>query len=234
VTRKSLQNNTSCPPHVYRITASLSGKVQSVQYSVDLETFQIQASSSPNAIVEMPKAHIVKASVLLLQSNSRNSAECLYYCGSYSEQKLLLSRISWISNTHPVPFAKFNILARYRSIRDSTEKSTTPFERWDSKIDTQIDWPSLFKYVHDPIIHNRTKELLYKIYTRACMVEVRVDQFGHSIMCQQCGMIEDEIHAFIDCDFVQPVWSWFKSITQNIYPNIPFPSFKDWHWLSGS
>jgi hypothetical protein len=155
----------------------------------------------------MPKAHITKASVLLCPSNSKESTECIYYCGSYSEQKLLLSRISWISPTDPVPFAKFNIRARYQSIRDSIDKSTTPFERWDSKIDIQIDWTSLFKYMRDPILDNRTKELLFKIYTRACTVGVRVDRFGHSIMCQHCGMVEDEIHAFVHCDFVQPIWS---------------------------
>jgi hypothetical protein len=65
------------------------------------------------------------------------------------------------------------------------------------------------------------------------MVGIWVDKFGHSNMCPHCGMVEDEFHAFVHCDIVQPILLWFKNIITKAYPSLLLNDLHDWHWLLG-
>jgi hypothetical protein len=163
--------------------------------------------------VDLSKAHIVKA--LITSKSSRQvgrsdplsiSAGILLYCGSYTDEKLLLSRISWKTHGKVVMFSDFSIRSRYLSIRNCNDCTVVSNARWDARLShiAALDWPSLFRYRSDIILHNRTSEFLYKLYTRACMTGHQVEKYGHSKLCTYCGLSEDELHAvpiFSQCGY---------------------------------
>jgi hypothetical protein len=133
-----------------------------------------------------------------------------------------LSRLSWFTNDKPIiPFHRFSIRERYQSINDSSNVAIASNAKWNIRLSSpNLDWPSHFKYLNDPLLHNKTKELLYKIYTCACMTGLRVQHFGHPSTCTYCDETEDEIHLFIECNHVQRVRSWFKGMLSLLYPSI--------------
>jgi hypothetical protein len=56
------------------------------------------------------------------------------------------------------------------------------------------------------------------------MTGQRVEKFGHSKLCVHCNQIEDEVHAFIACIHIQPVWLWFNTLIQKVYLEVNFQS----------
>jgi hypothetical protein len=230
VERKYVLRSATRPPEfIYRIAQCLSGKVTAAKYTIDPSNLLV-SRILPDTHTTLSKAHIVKASVTYAlstrsfatfeQQSTLNDAS-LYYNGSYADQKLLLCRISWFTNDKPIiPFHNFSIRDRYRSINDNNNVVIASIARWCSRLSSpNIDWPAHFKYLNDPLLHNRTKELLYKIYTRACMTGLRVEKFGHPNSCTYCDAPEDELHLFIECGHIQPIWSWLQEKFSMLYAN---------------
>jgi hypothetical protein len=57
----------------------------------------------------------------------------------------------------------------------------------------------MLKYLHDPILENKTKEVLFKIYSQVLPVGTNVEKFGYATTCSFCQQTEDEIHLFVTC-----------------------------------
>jgi hypothetical protein len=75
----------------------------------------------------------------------------------------------------------------------------------------------MMKYVHDPILNNKTKEKPYKIHTRAFPV-ARKFKNNNETGCAFCGTLEDELHCFVKCIRVLPVWEWIKRVLLRACP----------------
>jgi hypothetical protein len=75
----------------------------------------------------------------------------------------------------------------------------------------------MIKYVHDPILNNKTKEKLYKLHTRA-FPEAR--KFNNTVdtHCAFCGIVEDEMHCFVQCNRLFPLWAWVKQVLSHGCP----------------
>ena len=174
VQRKAV-HNFQRPSHVYRIIECLPGKLRVVQYNINPINLEIMQTASSDELqpLTLSKAHVVKAVVMELTKHKK-SANLLIYNGSYQDGSLMLSRIQWTTRTSTVQFPAFSINMRYRSILETNCMEVTSKAKWEMIFATDLDWPAIYKYLHDPILHNRTKEFLYKIYTRACMVGTRV------------------------------------------------------------
>lgn len=225
VQRRDIRNGQS-PVHVYKVLACLSGKLRTLQHAIASD---MSISSDPLSAegIDLSKAHTVKACTV------QYSNKLLYY-GSYAEQKLLLSRISWSHSASPTLFPKFSIRSRYLSIRENHDTTIAAEARWTNQLGLDIDWHVHYKYLKDTILSNHSKQLLYKILTRACMTGVRVQKFGHSTLCPHCDLDEDEFHLFIDCSYIRPVWLWFKQLMSKLYPHINFQQIHPWHLLTGN
>lgn len=193
---------------------------------------QTEDHNNLNAI-SLSKAHVVKAVVFVSPPGKSNSLVHIY-CGSYLDRSLILSRIKWKTRTTLVDFPAFSIRMRYNSILYSNCTLIASSVKWEAKFATTFDWSAIFSYLHDPIIHNRTKEFLYKIYTRAHMVGTRVETFkANTKSCVHCGLDEDELHAFINCNHSIQVWNWFHRLIAKIYSAFNIDSLKDYNYLFG-
>jgi hypothetical protein len=66
----------------------------------------------------------------------------------------------------------------------------------------------MLQYLHDSIFVNKIKEKLYKIYTRALPVGKKLQGPNVSQACCFCGLLEDELHCFVHCIRLRPLWLW--------------------------
>jgi hypothetical protein len=104
----------------------------------------------------LPIFECIKANVSHLQGNS-------FYCGNYLTNILLLSRISWQCNDiQKVFFFDFSTSSIYKALLFKKDK-TIPALRWERALSFSISssWKSMLKYVHDPILENKTKEVRF-------------------------------------------------------------------------
>jgi hypothetical protein len=68
----------------------------------------------------------------------------------------------------------------------------------------------MLKYLQDPLLENKTKEVLYEIYSQVLPAGTNVEKFGYAITCSFCQQIEAEIHLFVTCPRVFKIWYGFK------------------------
>jgi hypothetical protein len=120
------------PDFIYHIAQCLSAsKVSAIKFTINAENAMI-SKIHPEILITLSKAHIVKASVTNalsrrpspitgLPTHSDLDNDAPFYNGSYADQKLLLSHLSWFTNNKPIiHFHQFSIRERYRSINDSS------------------------------------------------------------------------------------------------------------------
>jgi hypothetical protein len=113
------------------------------------------------------KTEVVKACVLETPDKK------LFYCGNFKNSKLLLSRISWKTNEgENIPFFIFSVQNSYHAIVCPKDKTIPTIDRWARILSFSIvdQWKMMVRYLHDPIINNKYKEFLYKIYTQVLPV----------------------------------------------------------------
>jgi hypothetical protein len=77
----------------------------------------------------------------------------------------------------------------------------------------------MVRYLHDPILNNKCKETLYKIYTRVLPVGSNIEMFGHPSKCPFCDTTEDELHLFVFCSRVSQL---YMGMVRHILSNPPF------------
>jgi hypothetical protein len=132
---------------------------------------------------------------------------------------MLLSRFQWPRNGLNLTFGDFTVKEIYQTIISLGPQKVSPIERWEKAIGISIDaaWQSMMKYVHDPILNNKTKEKLYKIHTRAFPV-ARKFKNNNETGCAFCGTLEDELHCFVKCIRVLPIWEWIKRVLLRACP----------------
>jgi hypothetical protein len=160
----------------------------------------------------------------------------LVYCGNYKNSKLLLSRISWTLNDFKrISFFYFSVQDSYCAIINKMDKSISAIYRWERILLFPIDgqWKTMIHYIHDPILSNKCKEILYKIYTQVLSVGANIQKFGHPSECPFCGQKETEIHLFVSCTRVSQLWAWLDAclLTPFYYPQIS--SLTQWKQLIG-
>jgi hypothetical protein len=91
----------------------------------------------------------------------------------------------------------------------------------------------MINYIHDPILSNKCKEILYKIYTQVLPVGANIQQFGHPIECPFCGQRETEIHLFVSCTRVSQLWTWLDACLLTPFYYSQFSSLTQWEKLVG-
>lgn len=91
----------------------------------------------------------------------------------------------------------------------------------------------MFKYLHDPLINNRCKEVLYKIFTQVLPVGTNIEKFGKPSNCCFCDDAEDEFHLFLYCPRIAELWSWLQNVVLRHYNNLQLTSLTDWEKLIG-
>jgi hypothetical protein len=151
----------------------------------------------------LPKASLVKACVL-----HDSGSNILYYSGNYLTSKLLLSRFLWLCNGSSLSFCYFLVKNIYKAIIFSSPYKVSPIERWEKVLGIPIDttMAKMIDYTHDPIFDNKTKENLYKIHTRAFPVARKFSNQGDT-KCAFCGIFEDDMHCFVHCNRLLPLWA---------------------------
>jgi hypothetical protein len=211
---KRMHANNSPPPHVYKVLECLPRYLQIAEHI--LQKSDCRVISDTGSITIIPEIFAVK--VCMIDSK--------FYCGNYLNSSALPSRISWLSHSKTFHFQQFSIGRCHAAFRDCFPASSiSPYESWNTRLNVTLPWPAIFKYVHDPLLTNRTKQFLYKLISRACMVGSKKIKYKKSPDCIHCGAFEDEAHAFISCPFIQTVRLWLSNTLRIIYPSIPFSSF---------
>src|SRR3569833_1408687 len=115
---------------------------------------------------------------------------------------------------------------------EKRDKKNPGLEQWNRILPFSIDgqWKAMFKYLHDPIINNRCKEVLYKIYTHVLPVGTNIEKFGKPNNCCFCDEEEDEFHLFIHCQRIEGIWIWLQNLVLHHYDNL---SLTAWEILIG-
>jgi hypothetical protein len=167
-----------------------------------------------DATILVAKSSVVKACVILDQTLA-----LYYYSGNYSKSKMLLSRFQWPRDGFNLAFSDFTVKEIYQTIVSFGPPKVSPIERWEKAIGISIEagWPSMMKYVHDPILNNETKENFYETHTRAFPV-ARKFKNNNKIDCAFCGTLEDELHCFVKCIKVLRVWESIKRVLLRACP----------------
>jgi hypothetical protein len=139
----------------------------------------------PVSIKLIPISSAIKACVFKDQ-------DCqLFYCGNYATNKLLLSRFSWTClNSRKVNFFDFSFKSVYQAVIEKRHNKVPALERWSRILSRPIDhqWTAMFHYLHDPIINNRCKEILYKIYTQVLPVGTNIEKLVSQIIVASAMM----------------------------------------------
>jgi hypothetical protein len=171
-------------------------------------------NSSTNLLIKsiisvkiLPISQCIKASVFHLQGK-------FFYCGNYLTSKLLLSRISWQYNDNlKLTFFNFSISSIYKAVLFKEDKTIPALLRWERILSFSISssWKSMLKYLHDPILENKTKDVLFKIYSQVLPVGTNVEKFGYATTCSFCQQTQDEIHLFVTCPRIFGLWVWLHS-----------------------
>jgi hypothetical protein len=91
----------------------------------------------------------------------------------------------------------------------------------------------MLKYLHDPILENKTKEVLFKIYSEVLPVGTNVEKFGYATTCSFCQQIEDEIHLLVICPRISDIWVWLHNPVLRHYPTLINNQLSPWEKLIG-
>jgi hypothetical protein len=91
----------------------------------------------------------------------------------------------------------------------------------------------MLKYLHDPILENKTKEVLYKIYSQVLPVGTNVENFGYATTCSLRQQIEDEIHPFVTCPRISDLWVWLHNSVLCHCPTLINNRRSPWEKLTG-
>jgi hypothetical protein len=123
--------------------------------------------SMPVSVKLVPISQAIKACVMKDQ-------DChFFYCGNHSTSKLLFSRPSWTdADSRRFTFFDFSVKSVYQAVMETKDKKVPALARLSRILARPIDqqWSAMFQYLHNPIINNRSKEVLYKIYTQVLPV----------------------------------------------------------------
>jgi hypothetical protein len=112
-----------------------------------------------------------------------------------------------------VPFSGFSVKTIYKSILQAQTFTNKAIVKWDTHFNEPIHWHEMIKYInHGYLLENKTKEKLYKIYTRAIPVGRKMKGPNASTSCPFCLMFEDEMHCFVQCRRVVLIWKHIKSL----------------------
>jgi hypothetical protein len=94
-------------------------------------------------------------------------------------------------------------------------------------------WKSMLKYLHDPILENKTKEIRFTIYSQVLPVGTNVEKFGYATTCFFCQQTEDEIHLFVTCPRISDLWIWLYNSVLCHYPTLINNQRSPWEKLTG-
>lgn len=200
---------------MYKIVELLAGKVKCHKYEVRGNRIKILNESSLHVLM---KAQIVKACVLQVGSDD------LYYNGNYATSKLLLSRVSWLSlsDGKNSTFSDFKVNRVYRGLLSLFPSQITAIDRWEKALPNfpiRNSWSNMISYLNDPLLENKTREKLYKIYTRSMPVGRKFTQSSTiSSKCAICNELEDELHCFVMCGRVKSLWDWLWHLLKYACP----------------
>jgi hypothetical protein len=160
------------PPAVYSACYVLPKKLIGVEFIVTHDGTLINTKLNEN----LSKSQVVKACVLDTSNSTPNSAPLLKYCGNYATSKLLLSRFSWRVDDTKIDFTNFAGKSVYQAMLFEQIEPIPAIQKWESKLGLSMSrlWKHMVAYLDDPILNNKTKQKLYKIYTRALPLDCRM------------------------------------------------------------
>jgi hypothetical protein len=206
------------PRFIYRIIDVLPGRLLYTRYRLlHAQAPLIYDDCSVNE--KFRKLKIVEACVL--QANSAKGQTGLLYCGNYRSIKLLLSRFSWQIGHKVSTFFEFSIRLVYRSLISRHQELIPAIEKWEKVVNIPLaaSWPLRIAYINDDILGNHTKEKFYKILTRAVPVGRKFTTSSSiSSACAFCNLFEDELHCFVLCRRLAPLWCWLSNMVSHACP----------------
>jgi hypothetical protein len=173
-----------------------------------------------NAVIS--KSQALKSCVLGTNTSDGITQNPVYY-GNYAASKLLLSRFSWRIQNKTIFFHNFTVKSAYQSMLTKCMQSISAIDKWETKINFPIrnTWKNMIAYHNDRILNNKTKEKLYKIYTRAFPLFCRMKVSGTISGCPFCGGYENEMHCFVQYSRLMFLWRWVADILARPCPWIP-------------
>jgi hypothetical protein len=86
----------------------------------------------------------------------------------------------------------------------------------------------MLKYLHDPILENKTKEILFKFYSQVLSVGSNIEKFGYATTCFFYQQTEDEIHLFVTCPRISDLWIWLHNSVLCHYPTLINNQLSPW------
>jgi hypothetical protein len=208
------------PCYVYKVVNIIPRKVTVTQYAVDCTTHMCSRISSNNVTTTLQKSQIVKACILSKSKSNQDSESACFYGENHASSKLLLSRLSWNTNSIQYQFSDFSVSTAYKSVVQSESFMIPAIQGWENDLQLPISkvWPDMIRYLNDSILLNKTKEKLYKIYTRALPVGRKIHNDDSTTLCCFCNNLEDELHCFVYCIGLQSLWEWVLTCMAPLYP----------------
>jgi hypothetical protein len=147
---------------ICKVTEVLPRKLCTTRCTVDKLSKLCINIHTENVHVTLQKSQVVKACVLSkVEVDKTISPSCLY-CGNYASSKLLLSRLSWQTDSLQFRFFDLSVSLAYKPIIQSTPIEIFSIQRWQDILHLPILdlWPKMIQYIHNPILTNKTKEVL--------------------------------------------------------------------------
>jgi hypothetical protein len=116
----------------------------------------------------------------------------------------------------------------YRGLLRLFPSQMTAIDRWEKALPA---FPirnyrlKMISHLNDRLLENKIREKLYKIYTRAMPVGRKFTQSSTiSSKCAFYNEMEDELHCFVMCGRVKPLWDWLWHLLKYACPWIHKPT----------
>jgi hypothetical protein len=157
------------PRFIYKVAKIRSGKLLCTRYRLPHDQAPF-IHDDINAAENIRKTDLVKACVLQAATAKKQLGPI--YCGNYKYSELLLSRLSWPANGKSFTFFDFTIHMLYQSLTAANFDSITAIDKWEKDLNVPFaaSWPKRIAYINDCVLHNRTKEKLYRLLHVLCLL----------------------------------------------------------------
>jgi hypothetical protein len=198
------------PSTIYSIVEILPHKLSCIAFQINCSNGSFCYNQELGKPCVVFKSQITKAAII---KDTNSNQQIAFYYGNYSTSKLLLSRFNWKVDNKLVSFPNITVKVIYNSILQAQPFTNKAIEKWSTHFNEPIYWHDMIKYINrGRLLENKTKEKLYKIYTRALPVGRKMSGPNGSTSCPFCSIYEDEMHSFIICKRLESLWKYVKTM----------------------
>ena len=97
--------------------------------------------------------------------------------------------------------------------------STFPPPKVTFKFD--FDWTQVWIRLQDPVLDSLARDTLFMIIHNIVANKDRMNKFNlaASPNCQECGVVQDNVHLFCECVHVREAWFWVRQRLLDMLPH---------------